>query len=665
MRSASRLKKHRERLACAACRQRKLRCDRESPCGSCVRRRDAASCSYESSTDSSSQNHERQAQAQGRLENLERLVELLAGQRASTTSGIQDVTPAATLPQGPSITEHTNTSSPSPSDLCYQNSSGTTHWSAMLDDIQVLRSTLSSFADQDADAEAYIAPHEQAGAEIGVLFGASISHGLTIEEVLNTHLPSQRATDRMVSTYFRVRLYVTPYIHSSQFRRQYDAFWRDPSAASPLWISMLFSMLYMAANASRTGRGTDTPGNGFTVAAAQCLALGEYFRPKSYSVEALLLYVQSRFITCLEISQDMGSILSILGHVATVSGYHRESGGQGLSPFAREMRRRTWTALVQLDLLISFHLGLPCTIRVSVSDTQTPRNLLDSDFDEDSVRLPPSRPDAELTGVTFSVLKHKFMTIFDKILEHVLMPRIHEATDAVIDSLDAELKSLYNSLPEVYRPRSIADSVIDPPQLIVARLCISFVYYKCLCVLHRPHVTKLRAKSTQEGYTASIALVTDLLHVYEECKPGGQLDTEEWFLKSITWHDFLLGTTTLCLVVYATSQDTQELYIDRSGTLVILERARTVIQAEQADDGAKSRSRVLSIVDATVCQLRGQQNNTGITSMDGVCAMPLLNTERIAQPVADGWFWNLGEVDGSNDTNWDYLDDYLNGSNGL
>lgn len=341
------------------------------------------------------------------------------------------------------------------------------------------------------------------------------------------------------------------------------------------------------------------------------------------------------------------------------------SNAQGLSPFEKEIRRRTWSILIQLDLLVSFHLGLPGRIPLSVSDIKPPINFLDSDFDADSARLPPSRPDTKLTGVTFSILKLKFMTVFDKILQHVSMPCIYGATNAHIDSLDGELKDLYKSLPELYRPRSIADSVIDPPQLIVARLCISFVYYKCLCVLHRPHVTKPRAKSTQEGYTASFALVTELLHVYEECKLVGQLETEEWLLKSITWHAFLLGITTLCLVVYAISQGTQEPEIDRSGTLEILETARTVIEAERAADGAKSRSKALSVVNSTIYQLRRQHKDGDITSMDVICAAPSINTEKIPQSGGHGWCWNLDEEDGSNDTNWDYLDDFLNGSKGL
>ncbi|KAF5565089.1 transcriptional regulatory [Fusarium phyllophilum] len=522
----------------------------------CVRRRDATSCSYEVSTD----DRLRHTQAQARLEHLEHLVGLLAEQRSIKSIGFQNGTPATELPHDSDTGEHIIASSSSGSD---QAASGATHWSAMLDDIQALRSTLDPSEGNDIDEGDTSAPQVDVGMGMEVLFGAGLSRAVSIEQILNTYLPSRRSTDRLVSTYFRVRLYITPYIHSVQFQRQYEAFWIDPGASSPLWISILFSVLFIAANISRTGKEHEIPGHGFAVAAAQCLALGEHFRPKAFCFEALLLYLHSRFIACLEISPDMGAILSVLAHIATVSGYHRESSVPSLSPFTAEMRRRAWSSFMQIDLLVSFHLGVPSRITLAVSDTQAPSNLLDSDFDELSAQLPSPRPDSELTGVSFSILKQKFMTIFDKILQHALVNPLNDTIDARIDSLDTELKDLYGSLPELYRPRPMENCIIDHPQLIIARLCISSVYYKSICVLHRPHVPKHRDKSIQECYSASSALVTDLLHVYEECQPGGQLDTEEWFTKSITWHDLLLGVTTLCLVAYATNQTTEGFHIDQ------------------------------------------------------------------------------------------------------
>lgn len=655
MRSASRLRKHRERLACSACRQRKLKCDRESPCSSCIRRRDTASCSYDQvSIDDLNRDRLRHTQAQARLEHLEHLVGLLAEQRPNTSIGVEYGTPAVELLPDSDPGEHTIASSSSRFD---QAGSGATHWSAMLDDIQALRSTLDPLEGNGIDEGDASAPQADVGMGMDVMFGASLSQTVTIEQVLNTHLPSRRSTDRLVSTYFRVRLYIAPYIHSAQFQRQYEAFWSDPGAASPLWISILFSMLFISANISRTGTENEIPGHGFAVAAAQCLALGEYFRPKAFCFEALLLYLHSRFMTCLEISPDMGALLSVLAHIATVSGYHRESSVSSLSPFTAEMRRRAWSSFVQLDLLVSFHLGVPSRMTLAASDTRAPSNLLDSDFDEHSALIPSPRPDSELTSVTFSILKHKFMTIFDKILQHALVNPSHEVIDAQIDSLDAELKHLYGSLPELYQPRPIQTCIIDHPRLIVARLCMSFVYYKSLCVLHRPHVTKHRDKSIRDCYSASSALVTDLLQVYEECKPGGQLDTEEWLMKSITWHDFLLGVTTLCLVAHATSQITEGFHIDQLSVKLLLERVRTMIQTENSEDGARARSRVLSIVEATISRLRAQQNGEG---------MQITPDTQVSPSGTEETSWKQGEAYLQHETNWDYLDELLDAShNGI
>ncbi|KAF5578125.1 transcriptional regulatory [Fusarium pseudoanthophilum] len=212
MRSASRLKKHRERLACTACRQRKLKCDRESPCSSCIRRRDVTSCSYEVSID----DRLRQTQAQARLEHLEHLVGLLAEQRATTTIGVQNGTPADELPHDSDTAEQTIASSSSRSD---QAGSGVTHWSAMLDDIQALRSTLGPVEGNDMDEGDISAPQADVGIGMDVMLGAGLSQNVSIEQILNTYLPSRRSTDRLVSAYFRVRLYVTPFIPSVQFQR--------------------------------------------------------------------------------------------------------------------------------------------------------------------------------------------------------------------------------------------------------------------------------------------------------------------------------------------------------------------------------------------------------------------------------------------------------------
>lgn len=75
-------------------------------------------------------------------------------------------------------------------------------------------------------------------------------------------------------------------------------------------------------------------------------------------------------------------------------GLHRDPSKMGthFTPFEAESRRRMWCHINQLDLLASFHIGLPGTTQTIESDTLPPRNLLDEDFDEDCAELPPISP---------------------------------------------------------------------------------------------------------------------------------------------------------------------------------------------------------------------------------------------------------------------------------
>ncbi|CAH0032823.1 unnamed protein product [Clonostachys rhizophaga] len=652
MRPAVKVGKSRERLACSACRDRKLKCDRNTPCGSCVRRRDAASCSYEPPGDNSGHSRQHQAHAETRLERLEQLVELLAGQRTNNTStAATEITPPGMVAEEPSAEANTGSTALT-LDVPQLSYSGTTHWLAVLEDIQTLGPTPQSSAGEVIDTEtAGVSPTETG---LGVMFGAGALHSRSVGEVLNRHLPSRRDTDRLVSTFFRTRSYIIPFIHSSQFLRHYHDFWTNPGEMSPLWVSILFSILYIAANITKPEGETERAGRKFSDAAAQCLILGEYFRPKAFVVEALLLYIQSLYITSLELPPELGSILGLVIHLATISGYHRESMTANCSPFTKEMRRRTWSVCVQLDLLVSFHMGLPCKTRFSAADTHIPSNLLDFDFDEDSIRLPVPRPDNELTGVSFCSIKHRFVPVFEKILHHVLTARTHRATDTEVDSLDGELKDVYRNLPEIFRPQPIANSVVDPPSLVTTRLCISFMYYKCICALHRPHVTSLRLNSIQECYTASVALIRDITYLYAECRPGGQFDTEEWFMKSITWCDLLLGATTLCLVLCTTSQKAGEYRIDEPGALALLEEARGVINAEQAKGNKKDSTRVLSLVNATISHIGRQDNNETTSLVAGLPTFPSINVEQASQQ--EDWCWTRSETNAHNDTSWAYLE---------
>ena len=662
--------RNRQLVACTECRRRKLKCDHRAPCTSCARRGDEASCTYQRFANGVEPERERRLQAEARLANLERFVQQLAQNGAASASHERtDIIPVAgqqmEREEFGMETEALVSKEPV--------FNGSTHWSAMLADIEGLRSIIipSEAATTDDDIHEC---EENVGANL--ILGSTVP--LSIQQVLVQYLPSRQEADRLTSAYFRSRGASAPFIHASCFRRLYQEFWKDPMSASPLWTSILFSICHIAKNALGLGQVKEYANERFSVASAHCLGLGEFFRPKRFSVESLLLFVQAQCMTSLGMSPDLGLILGLIVRLATRLGYHRDPDMFPLSAFEREMRRRTWSICMQLDLLISFQLGLPSNIQYPTWDTGPPRNLQDSDFDEDTKELPQARPDSEPTDILFYIAKHRLMTVFEKILRHTLSTATNESVD--VDQLDSEIKNVYLALPEVLRPRPMADSIVDSASLTVTRLCVFFIYQKSLCVLHRPYVTRGRVHSIEVCRDAASNILRYFNDIYQEFSPGGQLETERWFMSNITWQDYLLGAVALCLTLCASDRYITAARGEPTEALQLLQRTRHVCGEQSVR--SKVSGRVQKVVNATLLRFGGQQYEDAMTdigasnislefpsmgsrSVNGhTNAHDVMPAQRLQNYPSEqtGIDWTGGEdvARPMEDTSWAYLEQFLN-----
>lgn len=534
-------KRPRANLTCVPCRRAKLRCDKGQPCSSCVKRDDAARCSYHSSAGASEQSTDRHSVAEQRLAHLETMVlQLMQGRNGLQHDEVTSPESESTSTVGlVSTVQPVKAGSTDTTDMY----AGSTHWSAMLEDIQELRLVLNN------DEALGNSRDETAKGECQeVIYGLPSCYSL--QELVTTFLPSRPNVDRLLAIYFSGETFILPILHTGYFHRQCDQFWDAPLHADPLWLSMLFSLCYMAEKiVSSSGAsvvGTDAAA--LQTAAGQCLVLGRYHRPQRYAPEALLLYAQAKNFHGLDLSPDVGVVLGLAVRHAYYMGYHRDPDSVGLfSPFEGEMRRRFWATCKQFDLMVSFQLGLPSHIRLENSDTRSPRNLLDSDFDETTTKLPESRPEDQPTRFLWFMVKDRQMVTFSRICQDALS-FCHTGHERV-QQLDAEVHQMYASVPSILRSRPFADSAMDAPFLIMTRLYIELIYLKSLCVLHRRQMVESRPDNVHAGAQAAAKLVTRFLDMYAEFSPGGQLQTHRWMFNSYTLHDFLLGVTTACLAV--------------------------------------------------------------------------------------------------------------------
>ena len=628
-----------------------MKCDRQLPCSACVRRDDGTSCFYERKSEGSENERSRRLQAEAKLEHLEQLV-----QQLSQTPPIFTTSEGILLNPNQPTTSHV-------SQEIIQN--GATHWSAMLSDIEELRETMTA---EDELGGGDVDMDFTEDDDMSILFGAASP--LPFDQILSRFLPPRNETDRLVAAYFRAKAVAAPFIHSKQFGRLYQLFWNDPSTGSPLWTSILFSILDIAFRTISTSHTVfgEHGSNHFSVASAHCLAIGQYYKPQKLAVEALLLYAQARCILSVDISPDMAVVFGTLVRKATVMGYHRDAGSRrDVSAFDAEMRRRTWSLCMQLDLLVSFQLGLPSNVQFPTWDTQPPTNLLEADFDEDTLQLPSARPLTESTEIIFFIAKHKLMAVFEKILRHTLSPLGQSPYG--LDLIGAELRATYRDLPTIFHPQFMAASIVDTPSLTVTRLCVNAIYQKCLCVLHRRYVMEGRVESIKSCYDASTDLVRRFVDMYPQFEPGGQLETERWFRGSLTWHDFLLGCTALCLTVCSTKHQIEAHprvnvvvnIVDVSTSLELLWSAKAVVEQHRTSrDSRKVRRLIEAVTSSFATGYVGSTNMLQTSAEGGQDLEPNLqfHATTTAQEI-DDWAWDDNNIMSMEDPAWAYMQQFL------
>jgi hypothetical protein len=591
----------RPRLTCNQCQKSKLRCDRGQPCGSCVKKDEAAACSYQR-LPGSRIDVSRNATAEDRLLHLESTVKKLIQSQASVESGNNAIyAEHVALPEshdaaGKAVDE------PRSDQTGNTRYVGSTHWSAVLDDIQELKAVLGSSADAQEDEEPIASEAPALRGEL--IFGLPKTYSL--QQIIFQYLPSKVEVDRLLSTYFQSQVYMAPFIHAYHFQRQYREFWDDTANVSPLWLSILFSICYMSSLIGEAGSSNDSSKNDLAnrlsllhIAAGQCLVLGEYHRPQKFTVEALGLYAHCKNITSLDPSREAGAILGMVVRMAYEMGYHRDPDLFGsFTVFEGEMRRRFWASCKQLDLMISFMLGLPSNICLEDCDTKSPRNLLDSDFDADTQVLPVSRSENEATRLLWFIVKERQMIGFSKVCQDALS--FKEKSEAEIVQLDNEIREMYTTIPGVLRSRPLSESIIDPPFLIMTRLYIDFIHLKSLCVLHRKYMARGNVFSTVSCVEAGTRLVSEFIDMYKEFAPRGQLYLQRWMLGNFTMNDFLLGVMVLCLFVHIRwKRGSQNSAIDtatESRALALLEESHAIcVEKSSASRDARRVSQAIRL----------------------------------------------------------------------
>lgn len=448
---------------------------------------------------------------------------------------------------------------------------GEAHWAALLNEIGEVK---NYFAAHKNEYEAQIEKIAQTrknmpgGEDSGsagpaLLFGASAPPPRS--EILR-QMPSRYMADILVGRYFNSYDPATHILHGPSFQRQYQTYWENPDGTSIVWIGMLFAIMRLAM-LSYAREGDEPPefrgkcqdmASTFRTQMANCLITADYTKPHAFIIETLVFHLHAEYSSNRDTEASVWVLMGVIVRLAMRMGYHRDSKFfPDVTAFQGEMRRRVWSFVRTGDLLFSFQIALPPMVRLGDSDTDLPRNIYDDEFDENSVTLPPPRPQSEATPISYMIAKSKLSFGFGRVLEetHGVQRKSYEE----VLKIDKILRDMYETVPTHLKVAPMAEQTLVPLAVIQARYGLATIYHKALCVLHRRYV-RLAKPNNRYMYSRRTCLESALkllefqAAVLKQDSERNRMRGLKNYVSSLVAHDYLLAGTLVCMDLYSTRE---------------------------------------------------------------------------------------------------------------
>jgi hypothetical protein len=454
---------------------------------------------------------------------------------------------------------------------------GAGHWQTILSSIADLRHELDQDEDDTDDpATNYGAPETRGREQFNARGSTITSHGvpelallvgspgiLTKDDLIKA-MPDKRTADRLLSLWFNSSDSFRPAIHAPTYQEEYKKFWDDPNRSCVSWLGLTFAIMSLAESfslrhvdpRSAEGKATLVRVKKFHSLSASAAVLADFTTPKKYTLECLLFYMSG-----LRGNDGFMKVWLMIGMIVRLAlrmGYHRDPKYYPrLSVFEGEIRRRVWCVVSMVDTYISFQLGLPSMVKTIATDIEPPHNLLDRDFGPSTKVLPPSRSMDELTPASYIRIKFGITRIFSQAadLGHSTVPVAPEE----VMRLDSELETAWANVPPILDLPDIDEIAADTPERLICRINLKLLVLKTRIILHRNlmlvPIEQLSEVEQAQGIGTSRKICVDsalevlkLQHaIHAESQLGGKLYTAQWYMGSISTHDFLLAAMVVCL----------------------------------------------------------------------------------------------------------------------
>ncbi|KAK3350098.1 hypothetical protein B0T25DRAFT_259119 [Lasiosphaeria hispida] len=545
-------------LSCGECRGKKLSCDRNLPCQRCIRAGRPEKCSFgvgarpqpaphnpslaqtqHHTDDDNSQVYELQAQ----ISQLKALLSTANSRSGSSAMGKLDLghgTPdsARTLlpDEAPPTTETAKISRPK------ENGSHCPYRQQhvlfqFLDEMPQLFPFVKETADE------CFRPRGVSLKKIKHTKSASELDAASLESML----PPRDVADALVSFYLDHFEHVHRLVHVPTFKREYANFWSPGSARHPAVSALILSMMSTAASASTNPSGTSSVASTYRTMPPQWIYVCEKWIAQQSTKGHGLVYYQ---VSCLiYLAKRMNNIkkkrfwneTGSLIQNAVMDMLHFDPPSTE-SPYTREMKRRIWAVLRELELQNSFEYGLPTLLHNLESSTAAPSNIDDNDFDQSSKSLPSPQPASRYTRASYQSLSARSWSFRLEISRRLFSTGIPKVLD--IDHLMRFTYELTHALDSLtpWTAEGTGRTESGKTHSLLASAFLQFQLKACILAIHRPYLKRGDVRFNSLSEVICYHTSRDVLVLNRKLA--------EMEIQSLTLirEDFLLGALTLARI---------------------------------------------------------------------------------------------------------------------
>ncbi|KAJ5161077.1 hypothetical protein N7492_006469 [Penicillium capsulatum] len=353
-------------------------------------------------------------------------------------------------------------------------------------------------------------------------------------------LPTRAVADELVGLYLTYVESTHRILHVPSFLRAVDEFWAtlDPADVSETFLLQLLLVLAIAwnlADVSALQKRSPTPlkcysGVEWVLHAEKLIDYTRVKRPEITSLRLHILLLTAK--NCHGMSRSQAWLATgQLVKSAMMAGYHHDPNKYAqICVFSKEMRRRVWMTIVELDLQVATDRGMPPSVQSSDFDTLPALNVNDDEIHESMQDVPANRPASSITDCSFATALARSLALRLKVCQLMHSPRISCRYEE-IQRLDWELTRELSRIP-AWTGADPSDIVMQQ-KITLWKAMMETKLAQGLLSIHTPFAIEARretlfAPSERSRMDAAVMILSVQRRLQETSQPLSQCMLGDW-----------------------------------------------------------------------------------------------------------------------------------------